>query len=116
MKFVSRIVGLPNEQIVIRDGSVFANGNQQTPPPAYPIKYSPAPSAQRYSPWGGEDKPAQLGPDEYFILGDFTEISADSRSWSQGAPNHPPYALPASYIDGVVTHIYWPLSRCRILR
>ena len=53
---------------------------------------------------------------EYFVLGDFSQQSADSRLWESGAPGHPSYAVPESYIIGVATHIYWPPSRWRILR
>ena len=37
-------------------------------------------------------------------------------AYGKGRPGHPPYAVPASYIVGVVTHIYWPPERCRALR
>jgi hypothetical protein len=36
--------------------------------------------------------------------------------WLEGAPGHPPYAVPESYLHGVVTHVYWPPQRWRILR
>ena len=48
------------------------------------------------------------------MLGDFS-AGMDSRS-GRGAPGHPPYAVPESYLIGVVTHIYWPPSRWRVLR
>ena len=66
--------------------------------------------------WGTEQNPAQLGPGEYVVLGDFSERSPDSRTWTAGAEGHPPYAVPESNITGVVTHIYWPLDRWRIPR
>ena len=61
-------------------------------------------------------RPAKLGDDEYFVLGDFSPQAKDSRLWREGAPGHTPYAVPASHIRGVVTHIYWPPKRWRILR
>ena len=66
--------------------------------------------------WRAPDRPAKLGADEYFVLGDFSQQAADSRLWETGAPGHPTYAVPQSYLIGVVTHIYWPPSRWRILR
>ena len=33
----------------------------------------------------GVDEPFQLGEDEYFMLGDNSPVSSDSRSWNQGA-------------------------------
>jgi hypothetical protein len=45
------------------------------------------------------------------VLGDFVAQSSDSRFWETGAHGHPPYAVPAENISGVVIHIYWPISR-----
>jgi hypothetical protein len=62
------------------------------------------------------DHSARLGEDEYFVLGDFSAMSKDSRLWGEGAPGHHPFAVPESHLRGVVTHIYWPPDRWRILR
>ncbi len=114
---LQRIVGLPNEQVIIRDGSVWINGQRQAPPPScgrlnYGTELPPGSAVK----WGTEKRPAQLGPDEYFVLGDFSEMALDSRMWTRGAQGHHPYAVPASHINGVATHIYWPISRWRIFR
>ncbi|MEX0793250.1 MAG: S26 family signal peptidase, partial [Pirellulaceae bacterium] len=65
---------------------------------------------------GTSDSPAELGPDEYFMLGDFSCQSLDSRSWERGAEGHPSYAVPESHLIGVVTHTYWPVNRWRSFR
>jgi hypothetical protein len=65
---------------------------------------------------GTKDRPAVLADDEYFVLGDFSAQSSDSRWWYEGAPGHNPYAVPRSHVRGVVTHIYWPPQRWRVLR
>jgi signal peptidase I len=86
--YVDRLVGMPGEEILVRDGSV----------------------------WGSAERPALLGDDEYFVLGDFSAQSNDSRMWKKGAAGHNPFAVPESHLIGVVTHIYWPLDRWRIFR
>jgi len=116
-KFCHRLVGLPGETVTIRDGAVWIDGKKQTPPDSCKgIEYLDRIEGWPMDLWGSEAKPAKLGPDEYFVLGDFSGRAKDSRLWQKGAPGHPPYAVPASHVVGVVTHIYWPPSRCRALR
>ena len=59
--------------------------------------------------------PMKLGPDEFYVLGDNTKQSLDSRFW--GPPVEPgpqPGAVPRKYITGVVRLIYAPLNRARV--
>ena len=115
--FCKRLVGLPGETVTIRDGAVWIDGQKQTPPESCRgIEYLGGFGGYDVPVWGSKAQPAKLGPDEYFVLGDFSARAKDSRLWQKGAPGHPPYAVPASYIVGVVTHIYWPPERCRSLR
>jgi signal peptidase I len=116
-RYVKRLVGLPGEEILIRDGAVWADGKKLTPPASIRgIRYLGELPEWPAQLWGSPERPAQLGPDEYFVLGDFSAQSRDSRFWGQGAEGHNPFAVPASHLCGVVTHIYWPPSRWRILR
>lgn len=115
--YCKRLVGLPGETVVIRDGAVWIDGQRLSPPESCAgLEYLAEIKDYPHELWGSPSKPARLGPDEYFVLGDFSARSKDSRLWQQGAPGHPPYAVPADYIVGVVTHIYWPHSRWQILR
>jgi signal peptidase I len=112
VNYVKRLVGLPNEQLAIHDGAVWINGEKLDPPiQLRGIHYSPTIEAngQVYS--GPGSMPLKLGPDEYFVLGDFPEQSADSRMWEKGAPSYPPYAVPASHLVGIAINIYWPPGR-----
>jgi len=115
--YVKRLVGLPGEEITIKDGRVWADGEMLTPPDSLRgINYlSEIPHAHMEL-WGSPDHPAQLGDDEYFVLGDFPPRTKDSRLWDRGAPGHNPFAVPESYMCGVVTHIYWPPERWRTFR
>ena len=66
--------------------------------------------------WGTPERPATLAAGEYFVLGDFSQQAADSRLWQTGAPAIPVMPCRNTYLIGVVTHIYWPPGRWRILR
>ena len=116
--YVKRLVGLPGETIRIEDGAVWVDGKRLTPPaPIADITYELRMSqygGRRL--WGSAEQPAQLGVDEYFVLGDFSQRSYDSRTWHHGAPGHNPFAVPESHFIGVVTHTYWPRERWRVHR
>lgn len=113
--YVMRIVGLPGETIVIKEGGVWADGQRQTPPEELKdITYLDKDEASSFFDFHGTaDKPAELADDEFFVLGDFSASASDSRYWTQGAAGHAPYAVPRSHIIGVVSHIYWPVERWR---
>jgi len=116
INYLKRIVGLPGETVTIREGAVWIDGVRQTPPELleklnYVTEIEGSPFLKPM--WGDERRPAKLGPDEYFVLGDFSERARDSRLWQANDSGHPPYAVPESYIIGVATHIYWPPSRWR---
>jgi signal peptidase I len=117
ISYCKRLVGLPGETVTIKEGAVWIDGKRQTPPDfCKGIEYLDHFEGWSVTVWGSEAHPAKLGADECFVLGDFSARAKDSRLWEQGAPGHPPYAVPASYIVGVVTHIYRPPSRWRTLR
>ena len=120
--YVKRLVGLPGETILIEDGSVWANGKRLTPPDSldgitYLSKHPEPPHPDSQSDvWGSKNRPAVLSDDEYFVLGDFSAQSYDSRFWEYRESDHNPFAVPESHLQGVVTHIYWPPTRWRVLR
>jgi signal peptidase I len=65
---IKRLIGLPNETISIRDGSIFINGTileepYETVPPLYKIEE------------------IKLDNDSYYVLGDNRNDSMDSHSW-----------------------------------
>jgi signal peptidase I len=115
--WMKRLVGLPGEVVTIQNGEVWINGRAMSPPEALQgLSYVTEIDDYPDELWGSPQRPAQLAGDEYFVLGDFSRASMDSRLFRSGAPGHLPYAVPAAYLYGVVTHIYWPPSRCRAFR
>jgi signal peptidase I len=85
-QFIKRIIGLPGENLEIKQGQVFINGQLLEEP------YSP--NAGAYS-WG----PETIAPDEYFVLGDNRPYSSDS---------HSGWTLPRDNIIGKAWASYWP--------
>lgn len=117
-RFVQRVVGLPGETIELIDGEVTVNGSVVPRPPGVG-PYAKVRYGGRRLPEGGnaaEGRPLTLGPDEYFMLGDNSPVSLDSRYWTVPAPGGQAGALPADRIVGRVTTIYWPVARWRMFR
>lgn len=73
--YIKRIIGLPGERVVVRDGSVRIFGG------AYPdgFKLPEDYIASGVATLGDVDR--TLANDEYFVLGDNRYFSFDSRNW-----------------------------------
>lgn len=108
--WMKRIVGLPGERVSLRPPQVYVNDQPVAAPPifveiaerrnghsGYVIPSGFLPSRLR-----SEADEIHLGPDEYFVLGDNSPSSLDSRFWGP---------LRRTAIVGRVTKIYWPLDR-----
>jgi signal peptidase I len=72
---VKRVAGLPGETIAIRDGDVWIDGRREPNPLG--LRYEPPRLARPPESW-------TLGTHEYFVLGDNSLLSDDSRTWSVG--------------------------------
>jgi len=96
---MKRVVGLPGERIHLRDGQVEINGEV--------VPFPASIANLRYFPYGtlANRRPADCGGG-YFVLGDDTQDSQDSRY--EGT-----VALPK--IRGRSWLIVWPLSRIRFV-
>jgi signal peptidase I len=105
--YVKRLVGLPSEEVVMKDGAIWINGVKQDPPAEIAKLTFDADPAITMEGWGSPERPMQLGAGDYFVVGDFGQRSADSRMWG---------SIPRKEIEGVVTVIYWPFSRWRLFR
>lgn len=72
--FIKRIIGLPNEKIEIKEGKVFIYNEEHPEGKALDEPYLKAGTEIRSA-----NKKWELGPDEYFVLGDNRGVSLDSR-------------------------------------
>lgn len=68
--YTKRIIGLPKETVQIIDGEVYINGERLEEPREREKILDP----------GRAENPVVLGEDEYFLLGDNRNHSADSRN------------------------------------
>jgi signal peptidase I len=108
VKYVNRLVGLPGETVVIKEGAVWIDGVKQTPPEAIGLlPYSAIDPFDRPTAFASEENPLKLGADECCFLGDFPQRSRDSR---YDGP------VPWENIEGVLGLCYWPTARWKLWR
>jgi signal peptidase I len=107
VKYLMRLVGLPGETVVIKEGAVWIDGVKQTPPAEIAtLEYTSAEFAGPTE-FATEANPLKLSAGECFVLGDFPRASADSR---YDGP------VPWENIEGVLGLRYYPLGRWKLWR
>jgi signal peptidase I len=100
--FIKRCVGLPGDEITIRDKVIYVNGQKvdddaytyRTDPRVYPRSVFLDNSYRDRDNFG----PFSVPEDQYFFLGDNRDNSNDSRFWGP---------VPARFIKGRAFLIYW---------
>ncbi len=100
--FVKRIIGLPGDILSVRNGRLYLQGQPVSQPAILAqMNFTNAfPENQKFLKLPTDDFQVPAG--SYFVVGDNTGNSFDSRYWG---------ALPAKNIVGRVSKIYWPLNR-----
>ena len=95
--FIKRIIALPGERLLIRDGVVYINGHKLDEPylpEAWTVDNSPPP-------WSNGDG-AVVPANEYFVMGDNRNRSQDSRFFGP---------INRDRIDGKAWFRIWPLDK-----
>ncbi|MFH1355377.1 MAG: signal peptidase I [Candidatus Omnitrophota bacterium] len=99
--FIKRLVGLPGETVEIKNGSIFINGKPSLESIFGTNFY------YNYGGFGREGNKVTIPDDSYFVLGDNSASSKDSRYWG---------FVPRGDILGKALVIYWPPKRIRIIK
>ena len=107
--YIKRLVGMRGVTIMVTlDGHIQINGTDIGSPPDLPNWRFPWPDKYlSYNSPVHPDKAIHLGPDDYFVVGDWAECSLDSRLTGP---------VQRADIVGVVSLRYWPASRFHIFR
>ena len=97
---VKRLVGLPGDKIQVRAPHVYINGKKLLDPPVFrSLKYC---EAGQY----GIGEPFVVPEGHYFVMGDNSGNSNDSRFWGP---------LPIKKVLGKAVLIFWPIPHARFL-
>lgn len=103
--YCKRIVGLPGEKISIKAGKLYVNGALVSDPPVFKrLQYVHTGTfSQKYLAKETDEFVVPAG--HYFVLGDNSANSQDSRFWGP---------VPQANLFGKVTKIFWPPKRAGI--
>lgn len=82
---VKRIIGLPGESVVLKEGEVYIDGHRLPEPYARPSVFTDS---------------YRVPSEHYFLLGDNRDVSSDSRTWRNSY-------VPREYIVGRIVRLRW---------
>ncbi|MBU0547710.1 MAG: signal peptidase I [Candidatus Omnitrophica bacterium] len=99
--FIKRLVGLPGETVEIKGGSIYINDQPAEEPIFKQIYY------YNRGDFSAEGQKIIVPKDSYFVLGDNSTSSKDSRYWG---------FVPKDNLLGQAMVIYWPLHRIMVIK
>ncbi len=98
--YIKRIIGLPGEKVLIKDGKVYINGQ------LLEEKYLPANLYTNGGSFLPNHKEITVPEDHFFVMGDNRPYSSDSRVWG---------FVPRENIIGKAWLVYWPPQKAGIV-
>ena len=99
--FIKRLIGLPGETVEIKNGTIYINGNPLIDSKFGQIYY------YNFGAFQEEGFKEVVPQGSYFVLGDNSRSSKDSRYWGY---------VPEKNVLGKAMVIYWPPNRLRIIK
>jgi signal peptidase I len=93
--FIKRVLGVPGDEVEIRQGCVYVNG-ARIEEPYLKAEFRDGQSYRKVS----------VPPGHYYVLGDNRNSSNDSRSWG---------CVPRELIYGKAVFCYWPISQAGLV-
>lgn len=99
--YVKRVIALPGERIEIIHGSVFIDGEEITDP------YISRNFYYNFGKFAQENRAIEVPEDSYFVLGDNSASSRDSRYWG---------FVPFKDVLGKAILIWWPPKHMRLIK
>jgi signal peptidase I len=99
--FIKRLIGIGGESIEIKLGDIYVNGQKVTNPVIDNTYY------YNRGTYGEVNKTITVPTGYYFVLGDNSGSSSDSRFWG---------FVPQEDVIGKAEFIYWPPMRIRFLK
>ena len=101
--FIKRLIAVGGETVEIRDQRIYVNGRKVS------LKKSSGEEIDYYNrgQYGEPNQVIKVPEDSYFVLGDNSASSMDSRYWG---------FVPKELMIGRAELIYWPLQRIRLIK
>lgn len=101
--FIKRLIALPGETVEIKSGGIYINEVSNKEPLISNRYYYNRPE----SAYGREGQAIKVLEDSYYVLGDNSSSSQDSRYWG---------FVPKKNVLGKAMLIYWPINRMRLIK
>ena len=129
--FIKRVVGLPGDEVAVREGRLFLNGKEAGDEPYAQWvdgtqRQMEAPQARELTPRLYQEAwqthrldhelqdverdyfgPVKVPPQSYFVMGDNRDRSCDSRYWGP---------VEQKFLKGRAWLLYWPPSRMKAVQ
>lgn len=99
--FIKRLIALPGEKVEISEGHIYINGEEVTDPRIANVFY------YNRGDYGQEGVPIIVPEGHYFVLGDNSGSSHDSRFWG---------FVDEKDVLGRAEIVFWPPGRVRVIK